>query len=430
MVDSRKIDEYFDNGTVFTAQPPKEKAPPVLSGWMRFVKLGFPCFAALLLGVMVVMPNIRKSIDLQNNVTMPRKNEMEQLHMENTVFSSTDGKNRVNRVTAETVDETETGSQKYLLVSPKGEIPTDSGKIVISSVEGYFDQNTNILDLKQKVHAVVNGKTTIDTESGAYDFKAEYGYGSQDVKAVGDWGNLSGEAWTFSKPSNELTLIGHSKVVNDRGTLTAEEQSKYFHAENKIEAEGNVVLTSEQKTVYADKIIAFLTSTEPREIKRVEAYGHVRIKTAEQTATAAVAFYDAEKRKIELFGAKNGYKNGNSNLVKVLKDKNELQALRMVVYLEAGKEQKVRYIEALGQVVVTTPKGSAKGDRGEYKPKDSLVELWDNVEISQDGNFVRGGHATTDLKTSISRIMGHQSGGRISGTFYKKGKNSNGQKSK
>jgi hypothetical protein len=58
------------------------------------------------------------------------------------------------------------------------------------------------------------------------------------------------------------------------------------------------------------------------------------------------------------------------------------------------------------------------------------VELWDNVEISQDGNFVRGGHAETDLKTSVSRITGKQKGERISGTLYKKRKADNGHKEK
>ena len=430
MVDSRKIDAYFDNETAFDMPKKSVKQISVLSRWQRFVKLVFPCFAALLLGIMVVLPNIKKNIDLKNNVTMPRKNEMEQLHMENTVFSATDKKNRVNRVTSETVDETEPGSQIYKMINPQGNIPTDDGEIVISSSEGEFDQNINTLHLMHKVHAVVNEKTTIDTESASYDFNAEFGFGNEPIKAVGDWGSLEGKAWNYSKLTSELTLIGHSKTVNQRATLTAEKQSQYFHTENKLIATGDVVLTSDKKTIYADKIIAYLTAKEPREIKRAEAYGHVKIKTQTETATGAVAIYDADKRTIELFGTKSGYKNGTHGLVIVIKDKNELQAQRMKVYLEAGKEQKVKYIEALGQVRIITPKGSAKGNRGEYKPKDSLVELWDNVEISQNGNFVRGGHAVTDLKTSISRIMGHQSGERISGTFYKKGKKINGQTSK
>ena len=81
MFDSRKIDAYFNDPDSLN-RPKTAPAKPAISGWQRFVKLGFPCLAAALIGVVMVLPNIKKSVDLQNNVTMPRKNEMEKLHVE------------------------------------------------------------------------------------------------------------------------------------------------------------------------------------------------------------------------------------------------------------------------------------------------------------------------------------------------------------
>ena len=105
MFDSHKIDDYFDGekplDVGYQTQKPQE------SGFYRFAKLGFPCVAAALLGLMIVMQNIKKSIDLRDNITVPRKNEMDKLHMETTVFNMTDNKNRVNRLTADMVDEVE-----------------------------------------------------------------------------------------------------------------------------------------------------------------------------------------------------------------------------------------------------------------------------------------------------------------------------------
>ena len=75
MFDSHKIDDYFDGKRPFENAKPDDK--PKTSVWLRFVKLGFPCLAAAILGVMVVMPNIKKSVDLQDDITVPRKNEME-----------------------------------------------------------------------------------------------------------------------------------------------------------------------------------------------------------------------------------------------------------------------------------------------------------------------------------------------------------------
>ena len=75
MFDSHKIDDYFNGERPFENTQPDDK--PKMSGWLRVVKLGFPCLAAAIFGVMLVMPNIKKSVELQNDVTIPRKNEKE-----------------------------------------------------------------------------------------------------------------------------------------------------------------------------------------------------------------------------------------------------------------------------------------------------------------------------------------------------------------
>ena len=57
MFDSHKIDDYFDGekplDVGYQTQKPQE------SGFYRFAKLGFPSVAAPLLGLMIVMPNIK-----------------------------------------------------------------------------------------------------------------------------------------------------------------------------------------------------------------------------------------------------------------------------------------------------------------------------------------------------------------------------------
>ena len=103
MLNSHKIDAYFEDREAYTKKNANTYLHP--SGWTRFAKLGFPCMAAILLGLMVVIPNIHKSVELKDSITMPRKSEMEKLHIEETVFSATDNKNRVNRLTADSLDE-------------------------------------------------------------------------------------------------------------------------------------------------------------------------------------------------------------------------------------------------------------------------------------------------------------------------------------
>ena len=154
MFDSRKIDSFFDGDKPFENMPTDGKAP--MSKGLRFVKLGFPCLAALLLGLMVVVPSVKKNVDLQDRTTFPRKEELEKLHMEDTVFHFTDGNNRVSEVIAENIDETEPGSNKVKIMHPKGYITTANGKVNIISETGFFNQKENILDLQDNVRVTAD----------------------------------------------------------------------------------------------------------------------------------------------------------------------------------------------------------------------------------------------------------------------------------
>ena len=58
MFDSKKLDSYFDGNNTFVSHRHKKSA--FTFSWNRFIRLGFPCIAAALLGLMVVLPNIKK----------------------------------------------------------------------------------------------------------------------------------------------------------------------------------------------------------------------------------------------------------------------------------------------------------------------------------------------------------------------------------
>lgn len=456
MVDSRKIDDYFANNRLLPRRPLPDKLRA--SRWIRFVKLGFPCVAAVLCGVMVVVPNIRKSVELNSGVTMPKKSEMEKLHMEATVFSATDSQNRINRITADSVDELEPGSAKVKIINPHGEIPTDSGMVLINAPTGYFDQDNSVLDLENTVQAVVDDDTKITTAHLTYDFREDVGSGNTKISAVGSWGTLIGDAFEYQKKDALLILRGHSAISTSSGTLTAEKTNHYYQNEEKIVSVGDVTVVQQKNTLKADKMVSYLSSGQPKEIKKIEAFGHVQIITPKERATAVEAVYDAASGKAELYGASraDGNKKG---IVTVKQGENTLQAQNMVVWFTQNAAREVKLVEAIGKVQIISPKGTASGDRGYYKPQqnlvelvgnvhvitpkgtahgdkayykpqENLVELWDNVLIEQDGNFIRGGRAETNLETSVSRITGREPGERISGTFYRKRKVKDGHETK
>lgn len=502
MFDSQKIDSYFDGN--HGLEPYRENARSKGVSWRRVFKLILPCVAAALAGLMVVMPNIKKSVDLKNNITMPRKGEMEKLHIEQTVFNSTDNKNRVNKIVADSIDETKAGSKIMRIVNPKGYIPTESGIANISSNEGFFNQNNNILNLVNDVRAVIDNDTVIVSSEANYDFVKEFGWGDKPVKANGSWGNMTADAFTFDKNKEILTLKGNNKINGKNGSLSAKEKTIIYQNENKSVSEGNAVISQNDSHVYADKIIAYFNESGKKEVIRAEAFGNVIIKTARETARGKEGIYNLQTGEVVLYGSSKKNKVGNEFVsirqgdnvlyadkiiahlntdgkkdlkeaialgrvkvvtaqeialgkeghynpstgeivlygdfltepqkkgnVTIKQGDNVLSAEKITAYLDKNDNGKLQKAVAVGRVVVKTPKGSARGDKGIYNPQANKVELFDNVRIEQNGNFIDGSYAQTDLLTSVSKITGNATtGSRIHGIFYKTRKIKNGNATK
>lgn len=492
MFDSQKIDAYFDDKEAISTRNKRVHISDF--ALRRLIKIMLPCIAALLIGLMIIIPNIKKNVDLTDTITLPRKNEMEQLHIEKTVFNITDSKNRVNNIVAENVDELEAGSQRYKIMNPKATIPTDKGKIVITSKFGWFNQQTNVLELKEGVKAVIDDNTIVRTASAFYDFEKAKGWGKSSVTAKGDWGTMQAEAFEYDKNKEILILKGKHRVDATRGTLTGTKETRIYRLENKTVTTGLAEITQAEKKLYADKIVAYFSKKGKKELEKAEAYGNVRISTLKDKISGGEGYYSAKEGKVEMF-ADSKNTTHPKNFVKVQQNDRTLQAWRVVIFLsadgrneieraeafhnvkittpnerivggegyylpKAGKielygtskntwrqpgiveiiqgenalhakrvdvfldaQNQIKNAQAFENVEVVTPKGFAWADKGVYNPADKKVELFNNVRLEQSGNYITGAHAETDLETSVSRITGDEtSGGRISGTFYRKRK--------
>lgn len=307
MFDSHKIDAYFEGERPFDNAKTEDK--PAVSGWHRLIKLGFPCLAAAILGLMLVMPNIKKSVDLQDNITVPHKNEMEKLHIEETVYYATDAKNRVSTITADSVDEVSPGAAEVKISNPRGNIPTDNGDIDIRADTGLFNQKSNVLNLQGNVEALHERGTKVTSQNAVYDFKAEYGYGNEHIKADGDWGNLEAAAFEFLKKENILVLKGKHIVTTGQGVLTAEKETRYFQDRHKSVSAGNVVVQQGDNILYADKLVAQYTPD--NKLKKAEAFGNVRVVTPKGKAFGDKGVYNPETAKVKLFGKVRLEQDGN-----------------------------------------------------------------------------------------------------------------------
>lgn len=291
MVDVKKIDVFFNDKKAFLkTRVQKEKS----SALLRFAELVLPSFAALLLALILIFPNIKKNNVLTDyDKTLPQKSELEKLHAEETTFFMTDKDGKVSSFTADLMDETETGSKIVQIVHPKGQIPVGTGEKTLDIVSeiGFFDQEGNKITLQGDVQAVYDNDTTIQTKEAVYDFKKGYGHGQHHVYAFGTWGKLWADGFSYDKTKDILYLEKESKIVHENSVLKAYKQSRFDRIANKIEAEGNVVFERDGTEVYADKIVIWFSNQKESDIQKVEAFGHVIIKTEGSTARSNYGIY-------------------------------------------------------------------------------------------------------------------------------------------
>lgn len=87
-----------------------------------------------------------------------------------------------------------------------------------------------------------------------------------------------------------------------------------------------------------------------------------------------------------------------------------------------GGSQKIKRLEARGDVVVTQKDQTATGETGIFDMKTNTVTLTGNVVMTQGKNVLRGDKLMVDLTTGVSRVeSGKNSRGRVQGLFLPSG---------
>ena len=113
----------------------------------------------------------------------------------------------------------------------------------------------------------------------------------------------------------------------------------------------------------------------------------------------------------------------------------DIRSKEMVVFYKnsaAGQkdtENKVSKVEINGDVFISTPKETAKGDSGIYDVDAGVIALDGNVTLTSGKNIVKGSKLVYNLKTGQSKIVsGGKAGGgakqeRVKGVFMPGSKN-------
>jgi lipopolysaccharide export system protein LptA len=228
--------------------------------------------------------------------------------------------------------------------------------------------------------------------------------------------------------------------TNDRRPLDIQaEQGIEWQQNNQVYiARGNARASRGNATVYADTLIAHYRAASPdrakqagtggsTEIYRVEAEGNVRLTTDTQTVYGDRAVYDLDSATAVVTGknlklvtpkdtvtARDSLEWYDNTLIAVARG--EAVAVREAkrlagdvltaqVVKPADGPSRISRIDAQGHVVVTTINEIARGATGVYNADTGIASLAGGVTITRGDNALRGQYGVVDLNNNVSRLL-------------------------
>jgi lipopolysaccharide export system protein LptA len=217
--------------------------------------------------------------------------------------------------------------------------------------------------------------------------------------------------------------------------IFAEDGIEWQQEQSVVVARGNARAIRGEVEVTADILSAYYREapTGDSEIWRVEADGDVKITTPSETAYAQKGIYDVDSGILVL-----RTRGQNAETVRVVGKNGDLSAREqmefweekqmfvargdaravqgdrmvsadvLVAYLHrtAGGEDRVQRVEAFEDVVITTPRETVHAEHGVYRVDDGIASMVGAVRITRGPNQLNGCSAEVDLNTGISKLFG------------------------
>lgn len=239
-----------------------------------------------------------------------------------------------------------------------------------------------------------------------------------------------------------LIPAAHAQTLNQQGDqasppieVEAENGIEWQRDRNVVLARGNARAIRGDTEVRADVLSAHYRdgSNGNPEIWRLEADGNVRISSPTETAYGEKGIYDVDTgvlkltggddlrivsedtevradRQIEFWPQKQVlYARGNASAVQ---QGNRLDAETLTAFFgkDADGKTKIMRIEAAESVRVTTPDETLKADEGTYNMETGIATLTGSVKITRGRNQLNGCRGEIDMNKGVSKIFGCKQG--------------------
>ncbi|MFT5439191.1 MAG: lipopolysaccharide export system protein LptA [Alphaproteobacteria bacterium] len=234
--------------------------------------------------------------------------------------------------------------------------------------------------------------------------------------------------------------IGLPNQTRDTPIEILADQGIEWQQDNKVYiARGNAKARQGDVTIHADTLTAYYhkSADGSTEIWRIDADGNVRITSPRQTAYGTKGVYDVERGIFVLTGAprlvtatesisatqslefweKKSLAVARGNALAIKEDK-RIRADVLTAHFTKGRDGKneMNRVEAFDNVIISSPKEIVRARRGVYNTKTGIVVLRGGVKITRGGDQLNGDAAEVNLNTGVSRMLGGEAK-RVRGSF-------------
>ena len=225
--------------------------------------------------------------------------------------------------------------------------------------------------------------------------------------------------------------------------IEADDGIEWQRANQLYLARGNARASQGGVRVEADELIAHYrpNTAGENEIYRLDANGNVRIVSENETATSDNAVYDIDQGVLVMTGQaiqldtpedtitardsmeyyeQRGLAVARGDALAIRGDRRVRADTLTAYFTQGAAKSEMDRIEAVGNVLVSTPSDIVRAERGDYSPKRGIATVTGDVRITRGDTQLNGERAEVNLNTGESRILSSRSGERVRGLFLPK----------
>ncbi len=196
-------------------RPTVARATARYGNLMRWLKLGLPSVAAILIGVVAIWPQINPRNDrIPLGFASVSKDEIDQLRMVRPRYTGIDARNQPYALTADSATQVGKGTNLVELEQPKADITMKGGSwVALTADTGMFSQQQHIIQLTDNVSLFHDAGYDFHTNSAYIDLNAGTAYGQEAIEGQGPFGNIKAQGFRVIDRGERVLFTGKAKMT-------------------------------------------------------------------------------------------------------------------------------------------------------------------------------------------------------------------------